>query len=115
MEMKETQLVTFYIGKLSAHNQTYLCAHYFEDITDFEERKAALRYAEDSGLNTEDITKQVVENIRNRMHDVGDFSGLLVRNKHFLLFFKPFYGLVLKTHFYLGICKTVYRNCMQRI
>lgn len=85
MEMKETQLVTFYIGKLSAHNQAYLCAHYFEGITDFEERKAALRFAEDSGLNIEDITKQVVVNIRNRMHDVGDFSGLLVRNNIFLM------------------------------
>lgn len=80
MEMKETQLVTFYISKLSESNQAYLCANYFEGITDWEERKAALGFAEESGLNTEDITKQVVINIRNRMHDVGDFSGLLVRN-----------------------------------
>lgn len=78
MEMKETQLVTFYIGKLSVQNQAYLCASYFESITELEERKTAIAYAEESGLNTEDITKQVVENIRNKMHDVGDFRGLLV-------------------------------------
>lgn len=83
MEMKETQLVTFYIGKLSSQNQVYLCASYFEGITDTEERKSALAFAEESGLSTEDITKQVVENIRNRMHDVGDFGGLLVKNIHF--------------------------------
>lgn len=82
MEMKETQLVTFYIGKLGSQHQVYLCASYFEGITETEERKAALAFAEDSGLNTEEITKQVVENIRNRMHDVGDFSGLLVKKTH---------------------------------
>lgn len=84
MEMKETQLVTFYIGKMSAQNQVYLCAYYFEGITDSDERKNAIRCAEESGLNSEDITKQVVENIRNRMHDIGDFTGLLVNT--FLIF-----------------------------
>lgn len=77
MEMGETQLVTFYIGKLGSQNQVYLCASYFEEILDYEERKAALVFAEESGLNTEEITKQVVENIRNQMHDVADFCGLL--------------------------------------
>lgn len=81
MDMKETQLVTFYIGKLGSQHQVYLCASYFEKLTDTEERKTALAFAEESCLNVEEITKQVVENIRNRMHGIGDFNGLLVRSK----------------------------------
>lgn len=63
--MKETQLVAFYVSKLSLDNQIHLYAKYLESITDDEERKGSLRYAEDSGLDVLAITKQVVENIRN--------------------------------------------------
>lgn len=84
--MDETQLVTFYVSKLGPQNQIHLCASYFERITELEERKEALHFAEDSGLNTHKITKQVVENIRNQMHDVGDFGGLTVRLFVFLVF-----------------------------
>lgn len=78
MEMRETQLVTYYISKLNVQNQVHFCAMYFENITENEERKEALLCAEESGLNTMEITKQIVENIRNKPHDLEEVRGLQV-------------------------------------
>lgn len=77
-EMKETPSVTFYASKLNPQNQVHICASYFESITDNEAQKEALLYAEENGLNTMDITKQIVENVRNRPHDVDEVRDLQV-------------------------------------
>lgn len=80
MEMKETQLVAFYVSKLSRSNQVHIYAKYLENITKDEERKSALTYAEDSGLNILAITKQVMENIRNIPHELDANINLQVNN-----------------------------------
>lgn len=53
-------------------------AKYLEKIIDQEERKSALMYAEDSGLNVTAITKQVVENVRNIPHETEETGNLQV-------------------------------------
>lgn len=78
MEMNETPLVAYYVGKLGPDKQVQVFASYLERILDNEERKDALTYAEDSGLDTKAITKQVVKNIRSRPHEVLDFGDLQV-------------------------------------
>nr|CAH7732455.1 unnamed protein product [Callosobruchus chinensis] len=76
MDMKETQLVAFYVSKLNVRNQVFLYAKYLEGIQDTEERKLSLNYAENSGLDIFAITKQVVENIKNIAHDVEESGNL---------------------------------------
>lgn len=71
MEMKETQLVAFYVSKLSPSNQVHLYAKYLQNIVDDEERKSSLRFAEDSGLDVLATTKQVMENIRNVPYEMN--------------------------------------------
>lgn len=78
MEMKETQLVAFYVSKLNRSSQVQLYAKYLEDITEIEERKSSLTYAEDSSLDVFAITKQVVENIRNIPHELDSDVNLQV-------------------------------------
>ncbi|XP_065155579.1 nuclear pore complex protein Nup107 isoform X2 [Atheta coriaria] len=65
---KQTQLVAFYVSKLTETTQIHIYSTYLESIVDNEARKEALQYAEDCGLNVAAITKQIVENIRGR-HD----------------------------------------------
>lgn len=78
MDMNDTPLVAFYVSRLSRNNQIHLYAKYLEDIIEDEERKSSLSYAEDSGLDVFAITKQVVENIRNRPHEMDADINLLV-------------------------------------
>ena len=70
MEMNETQMVAFYVSNISRHLQIPLYSFYLEKITHADERKAALDYADDCGLNVTAIAKTVVQNIRNRPIDV---------------------------------------------
>ncbi|CAH0555792.1 unnamed protein product [Brassicogethes aeneus] len=74
--MKETQLIAYYVSKLSPSNQVQIYALYLENIVENEERKKALMYAEDSCLDVLSITKQVVENIRNKPHEVEGSGNL---------------------------------------
>ncbi|CAH1154193.1 unnamed protein product [Phaedon cochleariae] len=76
MAMNETQMVAYYVSKLSPNNQVHLYAKYLENIIDEEERKTSLLYAEDSGLNVLAITKQVVENVRNIPHETEESGNL---------------------------------------
>lgn len=76
MDMKETQLVAYYVGKANLSSQVHLYASYLEHIVDNEMRKQSLQYAEDSNLDVYAITKQVVENIRNYPHDVNAYGDL---------------------------------------
>lgn len=76
--MHETALVAFYVSKLGSEKQVFVYAAYLEPILDNEERKEALSAADDNGLNTQKITKQVVENIRNRPHETTNFGDLQV-------------------------------------
>lgn len=78
MEMNDTPLVAYYISKLSPQNQVQLCSLYFERIVDNEERNEALQVAEDCGLNTHEITVQIVENIRGRYSTDKDVYGVRV-------------------------------------
>lgn len=93
MEMKETQLVAFYVSKLNRSSQVHLYAKYLEDVVDDEERKISLKYAEDSGLEVLAITKQVMENIRNIPHEMDSCANLQV--KYTLIKFIK-YGCILK-------------------
>ncbi|XP_050509495.1 nuclear pore complex protein Nup107 [Diabrotica virgifera virgifera] len=76
MLANETQLVAFYVSKLNPSNQVHLYAKYLEKIIDQQERKSALIFAEDSGLEVHAITKQVLENIRNLPHETEENGSL---------------------------------------
>lgn len=78
MDMKQTQLVAYYISKLNPSNQVLLYATYLEKIVDSSERKEALMFAENSGLDVFAITRKVVENIRNYPHETEDSGNLQV-------------------------------------
>lgn len=74
MERNEPQLVAYYTATLSQHQQIRLYAQFLENITGNDERKEALQFGEEAGLNMKIITKQVVENIRNKPEDFDDYS-----------------------------------------
>jgi len=74
--MNETQLVAYYVSKLNTTSQVHFYAQHLESILEQEERKSALDYAEECGLDVLAVTKQIVENIRNRPEDV-DHTGHL--------------------------------------
>lgn len=76
MEMKETELVAFYVSKIGRHLQVPLYASYLENIIDNDERKEALQYADSCGMEVFAITKKVVENIRNMPYET-DEKGML--------------------------------------
>ncbi|KAL3266435.1 hypothetical protein HHI36_010609 [Cryptolaemus montrouzieri] len=76
-KLGETQLVAFYLSKVSKTRQVMLYAAHLEDIVDNDERRAALSYAEDFDLNVLEITKKVVENIRNKPHDIENQATLV--------------------------------------
>ncbi|XP_030749921.1 nuclear pore complex protein Nup107 [Sitophilus oryzae] len=76
MQMKETQLIAFYVNKLSPSKQVHMYAQYLENIIDYEERKISLEYADECGLDVMSVARQVVENIRKRPEEV-DKSGNL--------------------------------------
>ncbi|XP_056635270.1 nuclear pore complex protein Nup107 [Diorhabda sublineata] len=76
MVLNETQLVAFYVSKLNPTNQVLLYSKYLEKIIAQEDRKDALMFAEDSGLDVHAITKQVVENIRNIPHATEEDGNL---------------------------------------
>ncbi|KAK5644650.1 hypothetical protein RI129_005950 [Pyrocoelia pectoralis] len=75
-EMNETQLVAFYVSKLGIQKQVEVYASYLERILDDEERREALSFAEDCGLDAQAIAKQVVENIRSRPHEMSSLGNL---------------------------------------
>ncbi|KAB0794317.1 hypothetical protein PPYR_11156 [Photinus pyralis] len=75
-EMDETRLVSFYVSKLGVQKQVEVYASYLERILDDNERREALAFAEDCGLDTHAIAKRVVENIRNRPHEIGALGNL---------------------------------------
>lgn len=75
MKRNEAQLVAYYTATLEQEQQIKLYASFLENITDNEERKLALQYGEETGLNIKVITKTVVENIRNRSEDFDDYQN----------------------------------------
>lgn len=78
MQMNETQLVAYYVSKLNTTSQVYLYAQHLEQIIDHNERKEALDYADECGLDVLAVTKQIVENIRNKAEDMDQIGNLQV-------------------------------------
>lgn len=76
--MQETELVAFYVSKINLDAQIQLYASHLEHILDNEKRKAALVCAEDNGLNIFATTKQIVENIRRKPHQLDPCGELQV-------------------------------------
>ncbi|KAF7269580.1 nuclear pore complex protein Nup107 [Rhynchophorus ferrugineus] len=76
MDMKETRLVAFYVSKLSPSNQIQIYAQYLEYILEYDERKVALEYAEECGLDVLSVARQVVENIRRRPEELDNVGNL---------------------------------------
>nr|XP_022908849.1 nuclear pore complex protein Nup107 [Onthophagus taurus] len=72
--MDDIGLVAFYVSKLGTQKQVDLYSRFLEGITADEQRRTALKYAEDCGLNVALITKTVVENIIERPFDFTDMS-----------------------------------------
>ncbi|XP_071455139.1 nuclear pore complex protein Nup107 [Hetaerina americana] len=66
MKMHEPQLVAFYVSVLPHDEQVELYASFLESIVDVAEKNSCLEFAEKFRLNVDEITKRVVENIRNR-------------------------------------------------
>ncbi|KAK4875289.1 hypothetical protein RN001_011711 [Aquatica leii] len=75
-EMNDIRLIAFYSSKLGLYKRIFVYASYLERVLDNEQRKEALTYAEDCGMNVQCVAKQVVENIRNRPHEVSTFGNL---------------------------------------
>lgn len=76
MEKRDTQLVAFYVSKLIPKVQLHLYSGYLENIVPNDERKAALEYGRQSGLDIFAISKQIVENIRAKPQYMGSFDNL---------------------------------------
>ncbi|KAK9876612.1 hypothetical protein WA026_013990 [Henosepilachna vigintioctopunctata] len=72
----ETRLVAFYLSKISEKRQLDLYASHLEGIVDNEDRKKALTYAEDFGLNVLEVTRKIVENIRNNSQEIMNQTSL---------------------------------------
>lgn len=72
--MDDTQLVAFYVSKMSSPKQIELYSSYLEKIVDDNEREESLKYAEMCALNVDLITKTVVENIRNKPIELGEVT-----------------------------------------
>jgi len=79
IQMGDPTLIAFYTATLPQENQITNYAFYLESVTEYEQRKKALRAAEDANLNVEAITKLVVENIRkkNVETDLTDLKGTI--------------------------------------
>ncbi|CAG9773100.1 unnamed protein product [Ceutorhynchus assimilis] len=71
MMMGETQLVAYYVSKLNTLSQVHIYAKHLETILEHEQRKEALKFAEECGLDVLAITKQIVENIRQKSSDLN--------------------------------------------
>lgn len=69
MDMKETRLIAYYVSKLNQKKQTQIYSNYLENITETEDRKEALLFAENSNLNVFEITKRTVQTIINKPDD----------------------------------------------
>lgn len=76
--MNETQLLAFYVSRINSQAQINLYAAHLESILDNEDRKIALMYAEDNGLNVYAITKLIVENVRRKPHELEPCGELQV-------------------------------------
>ncbi|KAK3095326.1 hypothetical protein FSP39_013242, partial [Pinctada imbricata] len=63
---KHKMLVSHYVSKLPSESQILWYAKFLEGIENKEERQWCLQLAEESSLDIHQITKTVVENIRNK-------------------------------------------------
>ncbi|XP_025833875.1 nuclear pore complex protein Nup107-like [Agrilus planipennis] len=75
-ELKETQLIAYYVSKLDSNKQVDVYASYLEEITEDLDRREALKFGENCGLDTVKVTKQVVYNIRNKPHEISEGGDL---------------------------------------
>ncbi|XP_078310529.1 nuclear pore complex protein Nup107-like [Crassostrea virginica] len=66
IEGDHKELVSFYVSKLTPEAQVHWYARFLEGITDVDEKQMCLQLAEEVGLDIPQITKTVVENIRNK-------------------------------------------------
>lgn len=66
MDIADPILVAFYTATLPQNDQVTIYASYLENIEELELRKKCLSAAEEANLNIEEITKLVVENIRQK-------------------------------------------------
>lgn len=70
-------MVAYYTATLKKEQQIELYSMFLEKITDDGERREALKYGEDAGLNIKVISKKVAETIINA-HDEEVVSTLQV-------------------------------------
>ncbi|KAF5305221.1 hypothetical protein FQR65_LT07760 [Abscondita terminalis] len=75
-DMNDVRLIAYYSSKLGSYKRILVYARYLERVLDNEERKEALAYAEDYGFNVHDVAKQVMENIKNRPHEISNLGNL---------------------------------------
>lgn len=66
IEEDHKELVSFYVSKLPPAAQVHWYARFLEGITDVDEKQICLQLAEEVCLDIPQITKTVVENIRNK-------------------------------------------------
>lgn len=74
--MNCTELLAFYASKLGKRKQVLLYASHCEKILNINERREALRYADDNDLNVFLITQRIVESICNQPSDINPPGGL---------------------------------------
>lgn len=79
IQLKQTQLIAFYISKLPRELQVQIYAKYLENVVDNDERAEALAFADACDLDVQTITVQIVDNIISRPHEVSDCGDLQVR------------------------------------
>ncbi|XP_044748936.1 nuclear pore complex protein Nup107 [Coccinella septempunctata] len=78
-KLGETRLVAFYLSKVNSNLQICLYAKCLEEIVDNDERREALKYAEDFELSVFEITKKIVENVRNKPQEMENNSHLMTQ------------------------------------
>nr|XP_023016171.1 nuclear pore complex protein Nup107 [Leptinotarsa decemlineata] len=86
MTMQETQLVAYYVSKVSRSSQVYMYSKYLEKIVNNEERKSSLIFAEESGLDVLAITQQIVENVINisqELEQSGNIQNKMTELDHY--------------------------------
>ncbi|ELU05475.1 hypothetical protein CAPTEDRAFT_176040 [Capitella teleta] len=65
IDTDQRPLVAAYVATLPSHLQVHLYATFLKGIRGTEERKSCLKYAEESGLTVNSITRMLVETVRS--------------------------------------------------
>lgn len=68
IDQKYIPLVSFYVSKMPTDLHTYLYSKLLKKVTDKQDRKKCLEFARMAGLDVEEITKSVVEKMKESHH-----------------------------------------------